>query len=176
MKLISIVVFFVSIVCLSTAKVESSTIKTLTLKEGEASSPARIDDVSWLAGYWKGEGLGGVSEEFWTKPAGGSMTGVNRLVKDGKTVFQEILIIMEQQNSLILKLKHFNPDLTGWEEKEKTIDFALVHVGPNEAFFDGLTYRKLHDGSLQIFLKLRKKDGEVVEEEFRFQRTATRVR
>jgi hypothetical protein len=40
---------------------------------------------------------------------------------------------------------------------------SALHNG----FFDGLTYRKLPDGTLQIFLKLRMKTGEVVEEEFR---------
>jgi hypothetical protein len=152
------------------AYADDSAPKTLSLKEGEAGGPATIEDVAWLAGHWKGEGLGGQSEEFWTAPSQESMTGLFRLVKDGKTVFQEIFIITEKENSLILRLKHFNPDLTGWEEKNQTVDFPLVKVAPNEAYFSGLTYRKLPDGSLQIFLKLRQKSGETVEEEFRFTR------
>lgn len=163
-----ILILFVS--TLATSLLFAQQPKTLSLKPGERGGPARIEDVAWLAGYWKGEGLGGVSEEFWTPPSGESMTGLFRLVKDGKTVFQEIFIIVEEGDTLILKLKHFNPDLTGWEEKEKTIDFPLVRVAPDEAFFDGLTYRKLQNDELQIFLKLRMKNGEIKEEEFRFTR------
>ena len=144
--------------------------KTLTLKEGEKGEPARIEDMAWLAGHWMGDGLGGVSEEFWTKPSKDSMTGLFRLVKDGKTVFQELFIIAEKENTLILKLKHFHPDLTGWEEKNQTVDFPLVRLASNEAYFNGLTYRKLPDGRLQIYLKLRQKDGATVEEEFLFKR------
>lgn len=166
----TVIAFILCFLVSAIGQASDSVVKTLSLKEGQKGGPATIEDVAWLAGYWKGEGLGGICEEFWTGLSQDSMTGLFRLVKDGKTVFQEIFTITEQGNSLILKLKHFNPDLTGWEEKNQTIDFPLVRVAPNEAFFDGLTYRKLPDGALQIFLRLSMKDGKSVEEEFRFER------
>ena len=169
-KLIWIVTAFVFLTLFTVHASEPAIVKTLELKEGEPGGPAKIEDVAWLAGAWTGDGLGGVSEEFWTSPAGGTMTGFYRLVRDNKPAFYEIFIITEVENTLVLKLKHFHPDLTGWEEKDKTVDFRLVKVGKNEAFFDGLTFRKLDDGSLQIFLKLTRKGGEVVEEEFRMTR------
>jgi hypothetical protein len=47
-----------------------------------------------------------------------------RLVRDRKPIFYELLTIVEENGSLMLRLKHFN--LTGWEDKLKTIDFPLV--------------------------------------------------
>ena len=39
--------------------------------------------VAWLAGYWKGTGLGGVTEEMWTPPVGDRMHGIFTLRQDG---------------------------------------------------------------------------------------------
>jgi hypothetical protein len=68
-----------------------------------------------------------------------------------------------------MKLKHFNPDLTGWEDKETFITFRLLKVGLNEVYFGGLTFRRSVD-RLQIFLAIRDKEGKVREEEFRMER------
>src|SRR5690606_36146300 len=96
---------------------------------GDAQSPpATIDRVAWLAGRWVGEGLGGVSEEIWSPPAGGAMMGSYRLLKDGAPVFYEMFLLVEEKGTLILKVKHFAPDFTGWEEKSEFVDFPLVAI------------------------------------------------
>lgn len=139
--------------------------------EGKPSPPARIDAVAWLAGRWVGEGLGGFNEETWNPPRGGVMTGMYRLLKGDKPVFYEFLLLMEDKGSLVLKLKHFNPDFSAWEEKEKTVDFALVAVEPGAVHFDGLSFIRQDDGSLRIYLLLKdKKTGTVREEEFKLRR------
>jgi len=126
--------------------------------------------MAWLAGRWTGEGLGGVSEEIWSPPAGGAMIGVYRLLKEGKPLFYELLLLVEENGSLNLKLKHFNPDLTGWEEKGDFVDFPLVALEGSAAHFDGLTFERQPDGALHIYLLLRGKDGMVREELFRMRR------
>jgi len=141
-----------------------------TLKLGDnASPPASIANVAWIAGHWRGAAFGGVCDEIWSPPEGNSMVGMFRLVKAGKPVFYELMTIVEENNSLVMKLKHFGPDLSGWEEKSVSQNFPLVRVGSNEAFFNSLTYRRLEDGSLQIFVVLKQKSGELAEQEFRFQ-------
>ena len=99
---------------------------------------------------------------------GSSMLGMFRFVKDGKVVFYELMTIAEENKSLVLKIKHFNPDLSGWEEKNISQNFPLVRMTPTEAFFAGQTYRKLQDGSLQLFVAMKQRTGEVIEEEFLF--------
>ncbi len=141
---------------------------TRSLKDGEKSPPGKLSELSWLVGHWIGEGLGGTVEEAWTPPMGGSMMGLFRLVRDEKLVFSEILFITEEDASLVLRLKHFDADFKGWEEKDVSVDFKLVKLGPDEAYFDGLTMRRLSDGTLQSFVAIKKKDGEISEAEFRY--------
>jgi hypothetical protein len=91
--------------------------------------------------------------------------GMFRSLKGGAVVFYEFLTLVEDGGSLVLKLKHFNPDLTGWEEKGESITFHLVKITPTEAFFDGLTFRRIGDRAQQIFLAIRnRKDGSIREE------------
>ena len=90
-----------------------------------------------MAGHWQGEMFGGMAEEVWNPPSGNSMMGMYKLIKDGKTVFYEFFSIIEESNSLILKLKHFNPDMTGWEEKGYgTIGFRVINSS-GSIIYDG---------------------------------------
>ena len=131
---------------------------------------ATLADIAWLTGRWVGAGLGGVSEETWSAPASGAMMGMYRLVVDGKVSFYEFMNMVEENGSLVLKLKHFNPDLTGWEEKDRFVSFRLAKLTATEAWFGGLTFRRLGDDRLQIFLAIRDRSGAVREEEFRMER------
>lgn len=148
---------------------ERETANTLRAPAGSVGLPATLDDMKWLVGHWRGTGLGGVSEEMWSEPAGGVMMGMYRLVVNGKPSFYEFLHLAEENGSVVMKLKHFNADLTGWEEKERFVTFRLVKLGPDAVYFDGLTMRRSVD-RLQIFLAIRDKEGKVREEEFRMER------
>jgi hypothetical protein len=143
---------------------------TLGSASGAESPPATLADVHWLIGHWKGTGLGGVSEEIWAEPAGGVMMGMYRLVLKGKPSFYEFMHLAEDTGSLVLKLKHFNADLTAWEEKDRFVTFRLVRMTASEVFFSGLTFRRSGEDRLQIFLALRGSDGTVREERFELQR------
>ena len=153
----------------ATAQVKS-TENTLKLAEGETGAKATLADMAWLAGNWTGEGLGGISEEMWSKPAGGAMVGTYRLIKEGKPVFYEMCWLVEHEGTIALRLKHFNPDLTGWEEKDKTVDFRFIKKDGNRIYFTGLTFELSGNGGVNIYLALRQKDGTVREEVFRMRR------
>ena len=133
-----------ALLALPAAAREKQTEHTFKLAAGETSPPARSDDMAWLAGRWSGEALGGVSEEIWSAPRGGAMMGMYRLVREGKPVFYELCTIVEENGSLVLRLKHFNPDLTGWEEKTRTVDFPLVAIEGGAFHFEGMS---LHPGA-----------------------------
>ena len=55
------------------------------------------------------------------------MMGSFRMIENDTVNFYELMTITEQDESLILKLKHFSSDLKGWEEKDTTVDFPLVN-------------------------------------------------
>jgi hypothetical protein len=143
-----------------------------TLKRDSAtvSPPASIDDVAWLAGGWRGTGLGGEAAETWMEPSGGAMPGVFRVVRDGQVVFYEMMALVEHEGSLELRLKHFNADMTGWEDKEEMVTFRLIRVDPDAIYFGSLTFRRHgHDG-LQTFVAVRQRDGRLEELAFEFTR------
>jgi hypothetical protein len=129
----------------------------LTIATGQNTPKATIHDVAWMAGRWQGEGLGGLSEEHWSAPAGGTMMGMYRLVKDGKIVFYEFFRIAEEEGSLTLRLKHFHPDMKGWEEKDNMVTFPLVRIAKDEALFDGIAYQRTGRDSMVATVMMGKK-------------------
>lgn len=131
---------------------------------------ACIANVSWIAGHWRGEAFGGTAEEMWSPPFGGSMMGMYKMLKDGAVVFYEFLTIVEEAGSLMLRLKHFDAHLSGWEERDASIEFPLVEYASTEACFDGLTFRREGDDALAAFVLLKQKDGQLHEEAFHYRR------
>jgi hypothetical protein len=149
---------------------EPLTENTLKLTPGQASPRATIADMAWLAGHWTGEGLGGRSEEIWSPPASGVMMGMYRHIEDDEAVFYEFLTLAEENGSLILRLKHFHPDLAGWEEKDESVSFPFVAKRGAVMHFEGMAFEPAGDG-LTVYLAIgNKKDGSVREAVFRYRR------
>ena len=113
---------------------------------GSTPPPARIGAGGWLEGDWVGTGLGGTSEEAWLAPLAGNMASVYRGMREGRVTLFEIVTLVEAGQSLAIRLKHFGPDLRGWEPKEKTVDFNLVRAEPGALYLDGMTYRRTPEG------------------------------
>lgn len=128
-------------------------------------------DFSWMAGAWTGQGLGGQVDEVWSAPAGGTMVGHFRLVKDGKPVFYELLTLLEVEGSVEMRLKHFNADMTGWEEKADYLTFKLTKIDATGAWLGPFTIKRTGPDSWDAFLKMTQA-GQTREEKFSF----TRVR
>ena len=151
---------------------EKETANTLKLS-GTSRPKATIKDISWLAGHWRGMALGGVSEEMWSPPMANSMMGSYRLIKnDTAVVFYELLTITEDNQSLTLRLKHFNKDLTGWEEKNEVREFKLVKNEKNKLWFEGMTFESIDENNFRVFLAIQKKNGEVIEEVFPYKKVS----
>jgi hypothetical protein len=150
---------------------QGRTPNTLKLPEGAARPKASLTDLAWLAGRWTGEGLGGRIEETWSTPDGGAMVGYFRLVKEDKPVFYEIMTILEIEGGLEMRLKHVNPDMTGWEEKNDFVTFRLVKQDDTGVWFDGLTFRRTGPDAMEGYLALRNRTtGAVSEEKFVYRR------
>ena len=148
---------------------ERQTENTLRLSEDQKPAKGTIADMAWLAGHWKGEALGGKNEEIWTAPDHGTMLGMYRLVKDGVPIFYELLTLGEAEGSLVIRLKHFNSDMTGWEEKNEVVEFRLVAKRDGKIYFEGMTFQPEGD-TLTVFLAIGQRDGTVREEVFRYTR------
>jgi len=136
------------------------------------SPPATIAEVAWLQGYWDGEGMGGTVEDIWMPPRAGVMLGAFRLVKPAGEPggFYELFAIEEAEGSLRFVAKHFNPDWTGWEEKDKALRLKLTAIAPGRIAFGGVVFRREGDDALVVDLTRRGKDGEARTESMRFTR------
>ncbi len=144
---------------------------TLKLDDPLLQPTASFDDIDWMVGSWEGEGLGGAFEEDWMPPSAGTMTGVFKLIHDGRPSMYEFMLIVEENDSLSIQLKHFNSDFESWEEKSEFVSFALVKLTEDAAYFDGLTYRRLKNDRLAVHVSV----GEAKEEyEFMFVRSTPR--
>ncbi len=161
------------LVCAPALADDQWTANTRRLAAGEAGAAAKIGDLAWLAGTWRGAGLGGVNEEYWSAPAGGTMMGMYRLLKDERVVFYELLTLGESAGSLLITLRHFHPDLRGWEQRDDTVRMPFIKSEAGRYYFEGLTLEPRPDGTLTIYLVIEskdKKDGLAREVTFSYQR------
>ena len=161
-------VLLLALTAVPAAAQEKQTEHTLKLA-GAKPEAATVQDMTFLAGRWVGEALGGESEEVWTPPRGGVMLGMYRLVRDGKPIFYELFTLSEHEGSLIIRLKHFNADMTGWEEKNDVKTFRYVGRRGRVVHFEGLAFEPDGD-ALRVYLAIGQKDGGVKEETFRYRR------
>ena len=131
---------------------------------------ATIQDVAWMEGHWQGEALGGLADEYWSSPMAGTMMGMFRLIKDQKVTFYELFRIAEEDRSLVLRLKHFHPDMKGWEEKDGMVTFPLINVGKTEVSFDGMTFKRTGPNSMEVIVLIGKKGEAAREVKFAYRR------
>ncbi len=103
-----------------------------------------IAQLVFMAGCW----VNGPTEEVWLKPAGGTMLGVSRTVKEGKTTFTEYMQVVEEEGTLVMKVQ--------LRLAAKMTAFKLIRLESNEAVFSNpehdfpqrIIYRRQPDGSL----------------------------
>jgi hypothetical protein len=126
--------------------------RTEYLALGASSPSASIEDVSWISGYWQGEIWGGQFEEIWSYPAAGSMMASFKFTEKNQVKFYELMAISEHHGSILLQLKHFGRDLSGWEDKEKSMDFKLVRLTKNAVYFEGYTYERVNKNEMHVYV------------------------
>lgn len=146
--------------------------ETRTATPDHVPPPAVIGQMDWLAGRWEGMGIADQPAiESWLPAVGNTMVGTFVQADGaGGIMFSEHMYLMEEGGSLVLKLKHFNPDLTGWEDAPDMQRFRLLSVDHCAAYFSGLTMRCEGDNRLLIAVRMRAEDGSISELLFRFTR------
>ena len=142
---------------------------TLPYSDSIGSPIADLSAISWIQGAWRGEAFGGLTEEIWSAPLGKSMMCTFKLVVDDQVQFYEIETITEENNSLILRLKHFHSDLKGWEKKDITVDFKLVKITEQKVFFDNYTFEKVSESEMNVYVVIDM-DGKETEAKFNYRK------
>lgn len=93
-----------------------------------SASAQQLDQLAWLAGCWVAEGGEPGSLEHWTLPAGGTMLGVGRTVRNGRTAEFEFMQIRESAPGQIVYL--------AMPQGRAATPFALAQMAPGEVVFE----------------------------------------
>jgi hypothetical protein len=145
---------------------------TVTLDDPDARYALTLDDAEWLVGTWRGEGFGGTVEEVWLPAAHEQMIGAFRYYGQEEEGFSELMTLTHIDGQTLLRVKHFNPDFTGWETQDESEDFRFVGVGHRALHFRGLTLVSASPDVLDIYIAMRGSNGELREEALRYRRVS----
>ena len=150
----------------------SLTEHTLTLDDDAARYTLDIQAADWLVGTWRGEGFGGTVDEVWLPAAHGQMIGTFRHYQEDEPGFSEIMSLGDVDGQTLLRVKHFNPDFTGWETQNESVDFRFVSADFRTLHFRGLTLMSPAPDRLEIYIAMRGSDGVLREEVLSYRRVA----
>ena len=109
-----------------------------------------IGELEWLAGCWASNGAETGSGEQWMRPAGGTMMGINRTVRNGRTTAYEFMRIVETDDEDGGLLLIASPS------GQTTTTFLLASISEDEVVFENpdhdfpqrIGYRRLPNGGL----------------------------
>jgi Domain of unknown function (DUF6265) len=155
------------LLCASSFIVSSGQVNSANL------ASVKLTDLSFISGLWRTDWGSGLGEENWSTSSGDSMVGTFRFVKTGKARFYELMLIEQTAEGPMLRLKHFNPGLIGWEEKAQVYSYPLIEYQPRLAVFERpdkksrLTFRRTSKTTLSVILD-QTAEGKQNSEEFKF--------
>lgn len=145
-----------------------------TRRRDAAADPPRatIAEAAWLVGAWRGAGVRGAPAlESYSAAAAGQISGhFEQLDSDGRVAFYELLQVAEWNGSLVYRLKHFDAELKGWEERDAVEQFALVAVAPVALHFDGLSFYRKGADRLRVVVRMDAPDAPSRELAFDYRR------
>ncbi len=91
------------------------------------------------------------------------MIGFYKLLGDEGVAFYELVLLVEEEGSLSLKVKHFSADFTSWEDKEDYVRFRFVKADDDAVHFSGLSFYRIDENTMHGYIVMR--SGEDLREE-----------
>jgi hypothetical protein len=104
-----------------------------------------ITSLAWLTGCWSLARPNGETEEHWMAPKGGTMLGMSRTVRHGKTVEYEFLQIRLDAGRLAYEARPSGQPAAVFPLKTLEAD-AVVFENPSHDFPQRVIYRRTADG------------------------------
>jgi Domain of unknown function (DUF6265) len=146
---------------------------------GPAAVKATVDQLSWVAGPWRGTLNDRTIEQHWMAPLGGSLVGMYRSIRENRATLYEILAMEQRGDEVFLRIKHFTPGagLVSQEAKDQSADHVLVKLEARSAVFEGsaggnpvrVTFSSPDEDTLNITVE-RQREGKPVATEFKYKR------
>ena len=123
------------------------TVLLLTLMSAlvPAGEPAAVDRLAWLTGCWSRARSNGITEEHWMAPRGGTMLGMSRTVRDGRTVEFEFIQIRAGEGTLVYEARPSGQPMATFALKSMADD-SVTFENPAHDFPQRIIYRRTADG------------------------------
>lgn len=113
-----------------------------------AAAAQGLEQLAWLAGCWAADGGEPGSGEHWMAPAGGTMLGMSRTVRRGRTVEHEFVQIRAGADGVLVYIAQpSNQRETSFTLKSQTAH-EVVFENPAHDFPQRVIYRLLPEGRL----------------------------
>jgi hypothetical protein len=106
-----------------------------------------VEALAWLAGCWERNLPDGSTEEHWMKPSGGSMLGMSRTVRGGRTTEFEFLQIGVVDGGLAYIARPSGQAEATFPLKAMT-EREVVFENPTHDFPQRIVYRHKADGTV----------------------------
>jgi hypothetical protein len=98
-----------------------------------AGPPATVSDLAWMTGHYGNGSL----EENWAEPVGASIASLVRSTDgDGATNMIELIVVEEEEGSLVLRIKQWNPGMEPREEGFQVME--LIEIGDKTVRFKNI--------------------------------------
>ena len=120
----------------------------LSLVSPEPDPPGGVEALAWISGCWMQTRPDGFVEEHWTKPAGGTLLGMSRTVKAGRTSEYEFLQIRDVDGRLAYVAKPSGQAEDTFPMKSMT-DAQVVFEDPKHDFPQRIIYWQDRPGILR---------------------------
>ena len=111
-----------------------------------------IDRVGWLQGCWQSMTGQAMIEEQWMAPRGGTMLGMGRTVRGGKTTEYELVLIKEQNGRLAYEA-HPSGQPSAMFLSTIVSETSVVFENPEHDFPQRVGYRRAGADSLQAWIE-----------------------
>ena len=123
---------------------------------------ATVDQLAFISGDWQLTMGDDLLDEQWSEPSGDCLMGSFRwMKKDGLVWMYEFLTMRNENDGVTMRFRHFDGELTAWEEKTEPLALRLVELSERRAAFkhysgDGdpwtMVFHRVDDEGLTISL------------------------
>jgi hypothetical protein len=138
----------------------------------EGKPVAAIERLGWLAGSWRMEKAGRVTDEQWMAPAGGVMLGMSRTVAKGRVVEHEFVQIrVGPGNELFYVARPSGQPEATFKAASQT-DAEIIFENREHDFPQVIGYRLQSDGTVLAWIEGVRPDGTTRRVEYAYRRVA----
>jgi hypothetical protein len=141
-------------------------------------SGVRPANLLWICGGWSGQRGEDPIDEYWSQLQGDILLGMFRWLHAGQLRFSELMSLENEEDDLVLRIKHFDPGLKGREERDRSMELVLVQRQECEAIFlqrlvadpPWLVYRLEPDARMLMVHFVREGEEALEADQFRYTR------